>query len=1059
MLLADFNSILIWIIFFNRHKTLPAMRKFMLFSLSVLCAISLFAQQRAITGKISDADGKPIPNASIVVKGTSTGTTSAQDGSFKLNVAATAKTLVVSSLNYASQEISIGSQSVFNVSLKASTEKLDEVVVVAYGTQKKEAFTGSISTVKSDLIAERPVTSIEKALQGAAAGVTVQSVSGQPGGATQVRIRGVGSFNASNTPLYVVDGIAITTGDFTQVSTTADVLATLNPDDVESISVLKDASAASLYGSRAGNGVVLITTKKGRSGRAKMNFAANYGLSSIAVNKYDVMTGDQYFKYWWDSYYSARVAAGDAPAVAATKANASTITALGVNPYNNVNPYNENGTLNSGVAALYQTNWRDAVTRQGTSADYNLSVQGGNDRTTYYISGGYMDQKGITLASDFKRYSAKINVETKATDYFKLGVNTTLAYTDQNTPPGAGGAANPIRFADIVSNVYPLYRLDATGAPIPDPNGGYLYNYRTPVVFDYNPVGLAIKNIYNAKTTRAIINAFAEVSIMQGLKFRSQGAIDLVDIRETQYYNPVNGDGSGVKGRTGKYTPRNLVLTMTNTLTYDKKFGEHSLSLLLGQEAVKTRYENVYATGTTFPFDGIVELASAATPVSAYSSLDERRLSSYFSRLNYNFKNRYFLSGSFRRDGSSVFGLNSRYGNFWSVGGAWRLSEEDFMKGISGTWLTDLKLRASYGKSGNDRIGSYDRLGLYGTGYNYGGASGTIYTQLANPDLKWEGNTVTDIGIEFSLFKKVRAEVAYFNRGSQDILFNKPLSYTTGFGSISTNLATMKNSGVEALVEVNAINKKSFSWDISLNLTSYRNQIQKMTVDSLIQGSQIWRVGKDRYQWFMRDYVGVDPDDGRPMWYQDEMVGGVATGKKITTKDWNAASRYYLGSALPKFTGGLTNRFKFGQFDAMVFIFFSYGGKIYDGSLASQMHGGASRGQQLAVQSYAAWQKKGDITDVPRFVDRNTDLGNNTSTRFLYDGSYIRLKTLNIGYSLSKALVDKFKISSARFYISAENILNFAKHKGMDPETSIDGTNNNDVPNVKTIAFGLNIGF
>ncbi|ANE53567.1 hypothetical protein SY85_17580 [Flavisolibacter tropicus] len=939
-----------------------------------------------------------------------------------------------------------------SVQLSQGENALSEVVVVAYGTQKKESFTGSISTIKSDVIKERPVSSFDKALQGAAAGVTVQSVSGQPGAATTVRIRGVGSFSASSSPLYVVDGVAITTGDFTQSAQTANVLSTLNPSDIESISVLKDASAASLYGSRAANGVIVITTKRGRSGKTKINVSGSQGWSSIAVDKHDVMTTQQYFKYWWDYYYATRIAAGDAPATAATKANASTITNLSANPYNNANPYDANGNLNSGVNALYDNNWTDAATRQGLTKDYGINLSGGNDKTKFFISGNYFNQKGIVLASDFKRYSARVNVENQTTDYLKLGVSSTLAYTDQNTPPGAGGAANPIRFADIVSNVYPLYRLDAAGAPIVDPTGGFVYNYRTPVVFDYNPVGLAKKNIYNAQTARAILNSFAEISFLKDFKFKTQGGVDFIDLLETQYYNPTNGDGSGVKGRTNKYAPRDLTLTLTNTLAYDKTFGIHGVNVLLGQEAIKMRYDNLIAGATGFPGEGIVELGAAATPSQAFSQVTEKRIASYFSRVNYSLLDRYFVSGSVRRDGSSVFGSDNRNGTFWSAGAAWRISKENFLNGVD--WVNDLKLRGSIGISGNDNIARYGRLDLYSIGNSYGGSAGTSYSQLGNPGLQWEANKVKEIGVEFGLFKRVKGEVSYFERGSSGILFDKPLSYTTGFSTILTNLANMKNYGVEGMVDVRVLDKKDFNWNVSLNMTSYKNRIQKMTTDSIIQGNLRWKVGSDRYQYYMREWAGVDPADGKPMWYMNE----VATGKKITTKDWNAASRYENGSSLPKFFGGITNKFEYKGFDATVFVFFNVGGKIYDFTLSQQMHGGANRGQTLANQSFNAWKKAGDVTDVPRFVDRNTDLGNNASTRFLFDGSYARLKNLNIGYTLPKSVLDRAKISNARFYIQAENYFTWAKHKGMDPEVGIDGTNNNDIPNIKTLTVGLNLG-
>jgi TonB-linked SusC/RagA family outer membrane protein len=1017
------------------------------------------AQTKIISGKITDSDNNPVPYVTIIIKGSNAGTMAKEDGSYTLTVPAKAKTLTFSSVGLQTKEVEIGSQSVINIILNPSSATLDEFVAIAYGNQKKTAFTGNAATVKAEVLENRPVASFEKALQGQATGITVQSASGQPGASSTVRIRGVGSFSASSTPLYVLDGVAITEGDLTQASTTANVLSTLDPKDIESITVLKDATAAGLYGSRAANGVIVITTKKGRAGKSSINFTANNGWSSIAVDRHQLLSGQEYYKYWWDYYNRVNLAAGNNEATAASKANTSVITNLQANPFNNAQPYGAGGVLNADTKLLYNTDWRDAVLNQGRTEEYGLNVSGGNECTKFYLSGGYFSQKGIVLASDFKRYSAKINLENATTSFLKIGTNTTLAYTDQNTPAGAGGAANPIRFSEIVSGIYPLYRLDNEGNPLPDPTGGYQYNYRTPVVFDYNPVGLGKKNIYQAKTVRGIVNGWAEVSFLKDFRLKSMATADYIDISETRYYNPVNGDGAAVKGRTNKYRPRDVVLTLTNTLNYGHQFGKHDIDVLLGQEAVKYRYENVYAGGTGFPFDGVVELDAAATPVTVSSDITEKRISSLFSRVNYSYDDRYYLTGSLRRDGSSIFGSDYRYGTFWTVGGGWRLGRELFLQQAG--WIDELKLKASYGLSGNDRIGRYDRLGLYGTTYSYNGLPGIAYKQLENKQLHWEANNVMDLGVEFSFLKRFRTEFAYYTRWSKDVLFAQPLSYTTGFSTIQTNLADMKNQGVEVMLEANVISTKNFNWTSSINFTTTKNVIEKMTVDSVINPdlpNQRWKVGQDRYQWYIRDYAGVDPADGRPQWYQEESVNGAFTGKKVLTKDWNAATRYDLGSALPKLYGGFNNTLSYKEFDLSILTFFSVGGKIYDGSLAQLMHGGAIRGQQLATEAYKAWTKPGDVTDVPRFVDKNTDLGNNTSSRFLFDGSYIRLKNVTLGYRLSKATLERLHLVNARVYISAENLATWAKHKGVDPEMSISGTADNDVPSVKTFSVGLNIG-
>ncbi len=1029
---------------------------FLLFSCLLLFLGHLNAQSKAISGTVSDINGDPVVNASVVIKGTSTGVLTGIDGTYTIQVPPGTSELVFSAVGFVTQDITVGNSNNIDVILITDEKGLDEIVVTAYGTQKRSDFTGSAATVRAEVLENRPVTSFEKALQGQASGITVQSASGQPGAQSTVRIRGVGSLTASNAPLYVLDGVPITTGDLTQATETADILSTLDPRDIESVTILKDATAAGLYGSRAANGVVVITTKKGKSGKSLINFVANQGFSSIAVDRHKLLTGEQYYKYWWDGYYKNALASGASPDDAATQANAATNTSLQANPYNSDEPYNANGTLNTGVELLYDTDWRSAILNQGRTQDFSISVAGGNDKTRFYLSGGYFNQKGIVLASDFKRYAVKINLENNTTRFLKVGVNTTLSLTDQNTPAGAGGAANPVRFSEIVSGVYPLHQLDADKQPVPDPAGGYIYNYRTPVVFDYNPVGLARKNRYTVQTVRGILSGFAEVSFSKDLSFRSTGSVDYVDLAETRYFNPINGDGSGVKGRTNKFRPRDLTLTITNLLTYNKQLGEHAINILAGQEAVKFEYQNIYANGTGFPFDGISELSAASTPVEVYSNTTEKRISSLLSRVNYNYAERYYLTGSVRRDGSSVFGEDKRYGVFWTVGGGWRIGRERFL--ADALWLDELKLKASYGISGNDNISRYARLGLYSV-YSYNGLPATSYSQLANSNLQWETNRVTDIGVEISFLQRFRAEFGYFSRLSKDVLFDQPTSFLTGFSTITTNLATIHNSGFEGMIEATVINKRNFNWTSSLNVTTTQNVIKHLNDSVVLNGStHVFKIGKDRYQWYIREWAGVDPEDGSPTWYEDEIVSGQPTGKKIPTKNWNNATRYENGSALPRFYGGFNNTFSYKSFDLSILTFFSVGGKIYDAGQAQLLHMGANRGQQLTADVYRAWQKPGDITDVPRFQDRNTFLFQNTSTRFLYDGSYARLKNVALGYRLPKTVLERINVTSARIYVSGENMATWAKHKGMDPEVAISGLPNNQIPIIKTFTIGINVG-
>ncbi|RZM21518.1 MAG: SusC/RagA family TonB-linked outer membrane protein, partial [Pedobacter sp.] len=546
--------------------------------MTIFCANAI-AQTRTITGKVTGSDdGIPIPGASVQVKGTNAGTQTNVNGDYSISVSAEATTLLVKFIGYTDQEVPITVANQINISLVPSTTALTEVVVVAYGTVKKENFTGSAAVIKEDVFANRPVTSFEKALQGAAAGVEVSSVSGQPGATSTVRIRGVGSFSASSSPLYVVDGIAITDGDLSQVAQTSDVLSSLNPNDIASVTVLKDATAAAIYGSRAGNGVVLITTKQGQEGKTQFSVTGSGGYSSQAVKKFAVLNASQYYKVFWDQFYNEEIADGTSPDAAALSANERTNDELRANPYSAENPYLANGVLANGARLLYDTDWRDAVQQRGVTKDVNVSASGGNDKIKYFVSGGYFDQKGIIIASDFKRYSAKFNVSNEVTDFLSVGINNILARSDQNTPAGSTGASNPVQFGDATANIYPLYELDENGNPVLDAKGNPVYNYINPVTPDFNPVGLSKLDEYNTKTSRVITNPYATLKFLDGFTAKTSIGIDYINNRERQFYNPEHGDGASVNGRGYRFSAEDLTVTFVNTLTYANTFGKHSIN-------------------------------------------------------------------------------------------------------------------------------------------------------------------------------------------------------------------------------------------------------------------------------------------------------------------------------------------------------------------------------------------------------------------------------------------------------------------------------------------------
>lgn len=1018
------------------------------------------AQERVVTGKVTSAeDGSALPGVNVIVKGTGDGTVTDASGAFVLKVPAN-ETLVFSFIGFETQELEAGDRTQFNVSMRMDATQLNEVVVVAYGEQTKKSFTGSAATVTAENLQVRPLTSFENALQGLAAGVQVSSSSGQPGGAATIRVRGTGSLNASSEPLYVIDGVPVASGDYSNVAATSNVMATINPADIETVTVLKDASAASLYGSRAANGVVLITTKRGKEGKAKISVSASTGFNQLAVKQHDVLNASEYFKVYWDYYYNTAVASGSDAATAAATANTSTINLLQTNPYSSSNVYGADGKLNSGVNLLYDSDWRDAVLKTGKTQNYSLDASGGNSNTRYYISGAYFNQQGIVPSSNFKRYSAKINLDTKVNEFIKVGFSSTNAFSEQNTPPGSGGAANPIRFSNLVSNVYSIYQRNSDGSIVNGADGKPAYNYNNPIVLDFNALGNSELDKYYTETLRTLNSIYGEVNFLKNFKFKSQVAADIVNVKDNLYYNPEHGNGASVNGRSQKIYSRDIILNVTNHLTWNKTFGDHKVEVLLGQEAWKSHYETMEASKTDFPVSGLDQLSVGSTPVSATSSYTDKRIASYFSRLHYSFRDRYYLSASLRRDGSSVFGTDNRYGNFWSVGASWVLSEEPFMKDVAQV-VDLLKLKSSYGISGNDNIGRYAAKGLISFGYNYYGEPGSSYTQLQNASLHWEQNRTLDVGLEFGVLNsRITGEVVYFKRVSDDLLFDRPISQTTGFSSITSNLAKMENRGIE--VTLNSVIYRSADWKIGLglNITRLRNEILAMSQDYLVSGTKRWRVGTDRYQFYIQEFAGVDAADGLPMWYKDVLdANGQATGERETTKTYSQATRYEVGSALPKFYGGINPSISYKNFDLTAVISFKVGGKIYDQTYADIMHAGSTPGQQLSRDVLNSWTTTNTNTDIARFVPSNADNFKSQSTRFLFDGSYARVKNVTLGYNLPRNWVSRVYMNNARLYVTGENIFTMAKHKGLDPELPDSGVSDNLYPANKAIIMGVNLTF
>ncbi|MBS4065909.1 MAG: TonB-dependent receptor [Chitinophagaceae bacterium] len=983
--------------------------------LLMVFTIHAVAQDKTVTGKVIDEkDRSPLIGASVTVKGTNTGTTTDGEGKFSLKVPPSARSLVISSVNYESVEVSIANRNVVNVVLVSSEKSLQEVVVVAYGQQSQKTKIQTVSVIKSDAFKNMPILSPTQALQGQAAGVNMTNSSGLLGAAPNVQIRGASSLLGGTQPLYVVDGVPLND----QVLSTAqgaptglNPLLDLNPNDIESISVLKDAAAVAIYGSRGTNGVVLIKTKRGinnQKTRLNLDYFTGY---SRPTDLLDMMNADQ-FRGFVNEY---RVARGQSPLTFPT------------------------GNFD----------WQDAVVRQGRVNSYSLSSSGGNDRTKFYVGGTYFNEKGFTIGNDINRLAGRINLEHDVNKRLKFGTNVSVT----NTKSDRIGVENNT-FAPLTSSSLQLPYVqprDANGAYV---NTGFIANI----------IAIEDLNINQFNSGRVIGNIFSEFKIINNLKIRTDWGIDNVQTEErTRSVNLLTPGGSA--SRTVQQDRKWLA---TTTLTYDKNFGDHGVNGLLGHSIENSDYDAIQVGATGFASDDLPNVASGSTPTTTFASRSAWALESYFGRFNYRYKNRYLFEASLRRDGSSRFGSDKRYGNFWAVSGGWIISDEDFFKGIR--FINNLKLTTSYGTSGNDRIGGdFPSLGLYGggVGADYSGAAGLSPTQIPNPSLQWEESKQWDIGLAASFFKsRINLNINVFNKRTVNNLVGVPLPFTTGFASVNQNIGEIENKGVD--IELNTVNFKGrdFEWNTSLNVGFLKNTVLSLPSNKDEAGrdflgistAQRAIVGHSRNSFYLIRYVGVNPQTGNAEWLDKN---GNVTLNPV------AADRQIVGTAIPEFTGGFTNNFRYKGFDLTLFFNFAYGNKVLiDGLRFTENLGTGSFNKTTNVLNY--WKKAGDNAFAPNLASSTAPIFNQLSTLQLQNGSYMRLKTISLGYRLSNSIIQKLKfISSARFYVLGQNlfIIQDKNFRGPDAEVSANGGGLTlgesffALPQSRTLTFGLNIGF
>lgn len=989
------------------------------------------SRKKRVTGVVKDVMGEPLIGANVVEKGRSTnGVITDFNGKFTLEVDESAS-LVVSYIGYLAQDIPTKGKGDFHIILKEDTNTLDEVVVTGYGDFKKATYTGSASVLTTEKLEALPVVSVGQMIESNIPGISVVAgTSSQPGAKTTLRVRGVASMNASTEPLYVLDGVPIPSYDlsnFTSMSEAGGMgfIETLNPADIESITVLKDAASASLYGAKGANGVVLITTKKGKEGKLRVNMAAKYGITDFAYTYRPLMGGEERRKLIHEGLVNFQLDKGVSEQEAQQYADA------------NIDQYAKR--LPQGYS-----DWESALFKTGYQQDYNLSASAGNQNSSFIGSLGYTKQTGVSLNSEMERFTGRVDASNK---YKKVefGMNASFSWTKNvHLPEGKFyGSAIYASKVNLTSST-PIYNEDGTYA------SGYRENN------GYNPILEAEVNDYYARTVRAMGTAKIAYNVWDNLKVSSVFTVDYSLTKDFFFQSPDGRDGATYQGRGRMQMTDRIRYTSQNNLTYSKTFGKHSVSAVTAFGVMKYDYEDLYAAKKTYGQDINTSLGNAADPIDADQKLQEDALMSYVASVNYSYDDKYYASFSFRRDGSSRLSPDTRWGNFWSLSASWRLSQERFMQPLKSV-LSDLKLRASYGVNGNLPSSYYGYQSTYTTGAFYSGKPSPWESTLGNEELTWEKNYALNLGLDIGLFSRVNVSLDWYTRTTKDLLMSKQLNSISGFSSLLTNVGQMRNTGVELEVRSNNIKTKDFSWTTAFNLSHNKNKILKLAdLPWFVDGRYVRKEGYPFNTIYLREYAGVDPETGSALYYDNQQdENGNYTKNKVT--DPGQASPIPLKDITPTISGGFMNTFNYKFIDLSFNLSYSFGGYSYDNASYILQDDGYSVISNKSTEQRRRWQKPGDITDVPRFVYGNKKGGNYNSSRAIHSTDHIRLKSLILGLNAPKAWLQKLGIGNARIYFSGTNLLTWAAYDQYDPEMS--GVVGFYTPPLKTYAFGLELKF
>ena len=1031
--------------------------------LAIVVSATLWAavhQEIRISGTVI-SDGEPLPGVSVQIKGETTGTITDMDGKYSISAPSDA-ILVYRFVGLKTVEQSVNGRNMINVTLESDSKELDEVMVVAYATAKKYSFTGAASTVKGDEIAKLQVASVSRALEGTVSGVQASAASGQPGTDAEIRIRGIGSINASSAPLYVVDGVPFDGS-----------VNSINPDDIASMTVLKDAASAALYGSRGANGVIIITTKQGQTdSKTTVNVKASFGGSNRAVRDYDRIGTNDYFQLYWEALRNqyAKDTENYTPATAAAQASKDLVTKLmgdGPNPYgtNYPQPVGTDGKLVDGARPLWDFDWSDAMEQQALRTELNLNVSGGGQKNQYFFSAGYLNDKGIALESGYQRFNLRSNITSEMTSWLKGGVNMSFAHSMQNYPVSSDTkTSNVINAGRTMPGFYPIYEVNADGSLKTDANGelipdfgsyrpsGSTSNWNLPATLPLDK-SERMKDEFSGRT-------FLEVTFIPGLKFKTSFNFDLINYNSLDFTNSLIGPSVTTGGGSSRVNTRTFSWTWNNIVTYDKTIGEHHFNILAGQEAYSYRYDELSASRTKMALPDMPELVVGSQLTGGSGYRIDYALAGYFTQLLYDYQSKYFFSASYRRDGSSRFAPETRWGNFWSLGASWRIDRENFMISTS-DWLSALTLKASYGAQGNDNLGTYyASKGLYAIVSNLG-ENALVSDRIATPKLKWETNLNFNVGIDFSLWNnRVSGSFDFFQRRSKDLLYSRPVAPSLGYKSVDENVGALKNTGIELSLNGTLINTQDFIWKLGLNLTHYKNEVTELPLkDMPPSGVNKLAVGRSVYDFYTKEWAGVDPENGNPLWYMDILDKDDNVVGRGTTSVYKDATDYFVNkSSLPKVYGGFNTSFSYKGVELSAIFAYSVGGYIMNRDITMILHNGSSAGRAWSKEILNRWTPENRYTDVPALAT-TTNNWTSYSTRFLQNNSYMRLKNLTLSYTLPKQLVSKASLSNVQVFVQSDNLFTIHRNQGLDPEQGITGLTYYRYPAMRSFTGGINVTF